>query len=73
MRNILTLASVLSTLTTTTLGHGFVSGIVTDGVYTKGWQIGYWYDIVNKVPIPQSPGWYEEALDIGFIPPTEYQ
>ncbi|KAG4441799.1 hypothetical protein IFR05_002723 [Cadophora sp. M221] len=73
MRNILKIASVLSTLTTTTLGHGFVSGIVANGVYTKGWQVGYWYDIVNKVPIPQSPGWYEEALDLGFVPPNEYQ
>lgn len=53
--------------------HGYVSGIVANGVYTKGWQISYWYDLVNKVPVPASPGWYEEALDLGFIPPDQYQ
>ncbi|PQE28702.1 glycosyl hydrolase family 61 protein [Rutstroemia sp. NJR-2017a WRK4] len=55
------------------LGHGFVSGIVANGKYTSGWQVGYWYDVVNKVPYPQTPGWYEEALDIGFISPDQYQ
>ncbi|TGO13547.1 hypothetical protein BTUL_0068g00560 [Botrytis tulipae] len=54
------------------LSHGYVSGIVANGVYTSGWQISYWYDVVNKVPYPQTPGWYEEALDIGFIAPDQY-
>jgi len=57
----------------TTLAHGYVSGIVANGVYTPGWQVSYWYDIVNKQPYPQTPGWYEEALDLGFIPPDQYQ
>jgi len=73
MRNFLQTTSILSTLATTVLGHGYVSGIVANGVYTGGWQVGYWYDLVNNVPIPQTPGWYEEALDLGFVPPTEYQ
>jgi hypothetical protein len=57
----------------TVFGHGYVSGIVADGKYTEGWQVSFWYDIVNKVAYPQTPGWYEEALDLGFVPPTEYQ
>jgi len=57
----------------TALAHGYVSGIIANGVYTSGWQISYWYDIVNKQAYPQTPGWYEEALDLGFIPPDEYQ
>lgn len=66
-----TIFPVLS-LVPTVLSHGFVSGIVANGVYTSGWQISYWYDVVNKVPYPQTPGWYEEALDIGFIAPDQY-
>ncbi|KAK6591650.1 glycosyl hydrolase family 61 [Botrytis cinerea] len=50
----------------TVLSHGYVSGIVANGVYTAGWQVSYWYDIINKVPYPQTPGWYEEALDLGL-------
>lgn len=73
MLHVLKVATLLSTFASTALGHGYVSGIVTNGVYTEGWQIGFWYDIVNKVPYPQTPGWYEEELDIGFIPPSEYQ
>jgi len=57
----------------TVFGHGYVSGIVAGGKYTEGWQVSFWYDIVNKVAYPQTPGWYEEALDLGFVPPTEYQ
>jgi len=73
MLHVLKIASLLSSFASTALGHGFVSGIVANGVYTEGWQVGFWYDIVNGVPIPQTPGWYEEELDIGFIPPSEYQ
>lgn len=73
MLNILKTATLLTSFATTALGHGYVSGIVANGVYTKGWQVSYWYDLVNKVPVPASPGWYEEALDLGFVPPNEYQ
>jgi cellulase len=73
MMSVFTIATVLSTCATSVLAHGYVSGIVTNNVYTKGWQVSYWYDIVNHVTIPQSPGWYEEALDLGFIPPDQYQ
>lgn len=66
-------ATVFSFCATTVLAHGYVSGIVANNVYSKGWQVSYWYDIVNKVPIPQTPGWYEESLDLGFIPPSQYQ
>lgn len=73
MLHILKIATLLGTFAGTALAHGYVSGIVANGVYTEGWQVGFWYDIVNGVPIPQTPGWYEEELDIGFIPPSEYQ
>lgn len=69
---LLNIATVLG-LITTVAAHGYVSGIVANGVYTAGWQVAYWYDIVNKAPYPQTPGWYEEALDLGFVPPDEYQ
>lgn len=69
---LLTLLTLLS-LTTTIQAHGYVSGIVANGKYTSGWQVSYWYDIVNKVPYPQTPGWYEEALDLGFIAPDQYR
>lgn len=69
----LEIATLLGTLASTVLAHGYVSGIVTNNVYTEGWQVGFWYDIVNKAPYPQTPGWYEEALDLGFIPPSQYQ
>jgi cellulase len=65
--------ALISGLAGSALGHGIVSGIVANGVYTAGWNILYWYDIVNKASYPQTPGWYEEALDIGFIPPDQYQ
>ena len=70
---VLKIATFLGTFATTALAHGFVSGIVANNVYTEGWQVSFWYDIVNGVTIPQTPGWYEEALDLGFIPPDEYQ
>ena len=69
----LKIATLVGTFASTVLAHGYVSGIVTNGVYTEGWQVAFWYDIVNKQPYPQTPGWYEEALDLGFIPPDEYQ
>ncbi|RAL67007.1 hypothetical protein DID88_007787 [Monilinia fructigena] len=72
MKYLIKLAALVSFITTT-LAHGYVSGIVANGVYTSGWQVSYWYDIVNKQPYPQTPGWYEEALDLGFIPPDQYQ
>ncbi|KAL5345485.1 AA9 lytic polysaccharide monooxygenase D [Pseudogymnoascus australis] len=66
------IATILA-LAGTAAAHGYVSGIVADGVATEGWQVSYWYDFVNGVPVPETPGWYEEALDLGFVPPTEYQ
>jgi cellulase len=73
MVNALSITAVLSTIASTALGHGTVSGIVANGVYTGGWKVSYWYDLVNKVPIPQTPGWYMEQLDNGFVPPNDYQ
>jgi cellulase len=73
MLPVLEFATLLGAFASTAVGHGYVSGIVADGVYTEGWQVSFWYDIVNGVSIPQTPGWYEEELDLGFVPPDEYQ
>lgn len=73
MSALLKTVAVLSALAGSALGHGYVSGIVADGVYTEGWQVSFFYDIENGVTIPQTPGWYEEALDLGFVPPDQYQ
>jgi cellulase len=70
---VLKIAVLLGTFANTIQAHGLVSGIVANGVYTGGWELAYYYDIVNKMTYPQTPGWYEEALDSGFIPPTQYQ
>lgn len=66
------IATILG-LAGTAAAHGYVSSIVADGVTTSGWLVSYWYDLVNGVPVPDTPGWYEEALDLGFVPPSEYQ
>ncbi|KAL3418484.1 glycosyl hydrolase family 61 [Phlyctema vagabunda] len=73
MLRALKIATVISGWAATVQAHGYVSGTVANGVYAKGWQVSFWYDLVNKVPIPQTPGWYEEALDLGFIAPDSYQ
>lgn len=64
---------VLASLVSTTLGHGLVQGFVTDGVYNQGYILDYYYDRINKVPYPAVAGWYEEALDLGFVAPASYQ
>jgi lytic cellulose monooxygenase (C1-hydroxylating) len=66
-------AIVLGTFASTALAHGVVSGIVANGGYTQGWPVSFYYDIVNKITYPQTPGWYEDALDSGFIAPAAYQ
>jgi cellulase len=70
---ILNIATLLGAFTSTALAHGYVNGIVADGVYTQGWLVSYYYDNINGVPVPDTPGWYEESTDLGFISPTDYQ
>lgn len=49
--------------------HGFVQGIVADGVYYTGY-------LVNEYPYksnpPDSIGWTESATDLGFVAPDAY-
>lgn len=73
MSFILKAAFVFGALATTVTAHGYVSGVVADGKYYGGWHVDYWYDDVNHVSYPAPVGWYEEALDIGFIPPDQYK
>jgi len=60
-------------LVSTAYGHGLVQSFIADGVWYQGYILDYYYDKVNKVPYPIVAGWYEEALDLGFVSPTTYQ
>jgi len=70
---LLEIAIYLGIFTSNALAHGIVSGIVANGAYTQGWSLSFYYDIVNKMSYPQTPGWYETALDSGFVAPAAYQ
>ncbi|TVY88650.1 Endoglucanase, partial [Lachnellula willkommii] len=70
---LLKVATVFGFFASPALSHGIVTGIVANGVYTQGWSLGFYYDIVNGESYATTPGWYEDALDSGFIPPSEYQ
>lgn len=65
-------AAVLGALARTALAHGTVSGIVADGTYYGGWHLDYYYAIQNGASYPDTPGWYAEDLDNGFISPDAY-
>lgn len=52
------------------IAHGYVTGIVADGVYYDGYSPQYQY----ITPAPITSGWLTpEDLDNGFVPPTSYQ
>ncbi|KAK0102248.1 hypothetical protein ONS95_005871 [Cadophora gregata] len=51
---------------TSVAAHGFVKGVSIDGVYQTGWLVDYAY---NPSP-PESFGWSETALDLGFVSPA---
>ncbi|KAH7399771.1 putative endoglucanase-4 [Cadophora sp. MPI-SDFR-AT-0126] len=51
---------------TSVAAHGFVKGVSIDGVYQTGWLVDYAY---NPTP-PESFGWSETALDLGFVSPA---
>jgi cellulase len=63
----------LATLASTVYGHGQVQSFIADGVWYQGYILAYYYDRVNKAPYPNVAGWYEEALDLGFVNPSTYQ
>ncbi|KAF7898742.1 hypothetical protein EAF00_005188 [Botryotinia globosa] len=48
--------------------HGYVSGIVAGGTYYTGWLVSYAY----QTPQPDSIGWSDTNLDLGFTPPSAY-
>lgn len=62
----------LVALAATAAAHGTVSGIVADGTYTKGYDLQYYYMIQNGQTPPETPGWYAEDLDNGFVSPDAY-
>ncbi|TVY56901.1 Endoglucanase-7 [Lachnellula cervina] len=70
---LLKVATIFGFFASPALTHGIVTGIVANGVYTQGWSLDFYYDIVNGESYATTPGWYEDALDSGFIPPSEYQ
>ncbi|TGO32617.1 hypothetical protein BHYA_0301g00010 [Botrytis hyacinthi] len=48
--------------------HGYVSGIVAGGTYYTGWLVSYAY----QTPQPDSIGWADTNLDLGFTSPSAY-
>ncbi|KAF5873302.1 putative glycoside hydrolase family 61 protein [Botrytis fragariae] len=48
--------------------HGYVSGIVAGGTYYTGWLVSYAY----QTPEPDSIGWADTNLDLGFTSPSAY-
>ncbi|KAF7952584.1 uncharacterized protein EAE97_002081 [Botrytis byssoidea] len=48
--------------------HGYVSGIVAGGTYYTGWLVSYAY----QTPQPDSIGWSDTNLDLGFTSPSAY-
>ncbi|KAF1979008.1 hypothetical protein BU23DRAFT_549699 [Bimuria novae-zelandiae CBS 107.79] len=62
----------LVALAATAAAHGTVTGIVADGVYTKGYDLQYYYAKQNGQAVPETPGWSSENLDNGFVAPDAY-
>ncbi|KAH7038313.1 glycosyl hydrolase family 61-domain-containing protein [Microdochium trichocladiopsis] len=54
------------------LGHGLVSGTVTDGTYNQGYILNYFYQKQSTGSFPKVSGWYAENLDNGFVDGTGY-
>ncbi|ATZ53918.1 hypothetical protein BCIN_09g06750 [Botrytis cinerea B05.10] len=48
--------------------HGYVSGIVAGGTYYQGWLVSNAY----QTPQPDSIGWADQNLDLGFTAPSAY-
>ncbi|KAI1095951.1 glycoside hydrolase family 61 protein [Rostrohypoxylon terebratum] len=67
------LLALLGTFVTTTLGHGYVTGYVADGVQKPGFLLQYYYDKKNGMEVPPLAAWYAENLDSGFVAPDAYQ
>ncbi|KAF2805266.1 uncharacterized protein BDZ99DRAFT_480659 [Mytilinidion resinicola] len=67
--SLLQLATLLSTLVTSTVAHGHVSGIVADGTYYQGYDPSFQY---QSTP-PAVVGWScPDCLDNGFVAPDAY-
>ncbi|OTA63805.1 lytic polysaccharide monooxygenase [Hypoxylon sp. EC38] len=67
------LLTLLGAFVTTTLGHGYVTGYVADGVQQPGFLLQYYYDKKNGLSVPKLAAWYAENLDSGFVAPDAYQ
>ena len=57
----------------TAFAHGFVNTFKVNGVSQQGFDLSYYYDIQNGIPVPDVAGWYAENLDSGFVAPSEYK
>lgn len=64
---------VLAALLGTALSHGLVTSYKTDGETHPGFLLDYYYAKINKAPVPDTAGWYTEAVDSGFVAPDSYQ
>ncbi|KAI2607392.1 glycoside hydrolase family 61 protein [Hypoxylon fragiforme] len=71
--SVASVVTLLGAFVTTTLGHGYVTGFVTDGVQQQGFLLDYYYNKKNGMPSPKIAAWYAENTDSGFVAPGAYQ
>ncbi|KAK4631576.1 Polysaccharide monooxygenase Cel61a [Fulvia fulva] len=68
----ITTAALAATLLASTLplvsAHGYISGIVSDGKYYSGTSPSWTYAQTK----PDTPGWYANNQDNGFVAPSAY-
>lgn len=62
------LLGALATLLDSVAAHGFVSGVSTNGVWTKGSDPVWYYSPANSRP--QTAGWDSLNQDLGFVEPA---
>lgn len=62
------LLGAVATLLDSVAAHGFVSGVSTNGVWTKGSDPVWYYSPANSRP--QTAGWDSLNQDLGFVEPA---
>ncbi|CRK15781.1 hypothetical protein BN1723_010783, partial [Verticillium longisporum] len=72
MSSIKSTIALAGAFATTALAHGTVTGFAADGKYEGGYKLSYYYDKINKQPVPEVAAWSAENLDNGFVDGTGY-
>jgi cellulase len=68
MLSAILILGAVATLLDTTSAHGFVSGVTTNNVWTKGSDPVWYYSPANSRP--QTAGWDSLNQDLGFVEPA---